>query len=261
MPTIAIGDIHGNLPGLGRPVASCGRRSRQTISWCSWGITSTGAPIRKAASTRFSRFETRSRQRSWGSAATTRTGCCGRCGTTPVTRGFWDAAAGHDPELLDRCCARAAQGGARGWAQAVCRRVRAASHVFFDAMPPAHRAFFEGLPAHVQTADCICVHAGLHPSSSAASPHEHPRESLVWGVGDFPDAYQGSEVVVYGHRNNGLMDARGWPQPRVVGADRRHRYNRSRRADRDAFPGPPRLSEREICGGGAGMAPRGARRQ
>ena len=90
-------------------------------------------------------------------------------------------------------------------------------HMFFDVMPPAHRAFFEGLLTYVQTADCICVHAGLHPSFSAAAPHEHPRESLVWGVGDFPDAYQGTDVVVYGHRNNGLIDSHGWPQPRVVG--------------------------------------------
>ena len=44
---------------------------------------------------------------------------------------------------------------------------------------------------------------------------EQPRDSLVWGARDFPEAYRGTEVVVYGHHNNAHIDANGWPQPRV----------------------------------------------
>ena len=58
-------------------------------------------------------------------------------------------------------------------------------HLFFDAMPPGHRAFFKSLLTHYQTPDCICVHAGVHPSFPATDPQFHPRDSLIWGVREF----------------------------------------------------------------------------
>jgi len=84
-------------------------------------------------------------------------------------------------------------------------------------MPAAHRAFFDGLLTHYQTPDCICVHAGVHPSLPATDLQVHPRDSLVWGVREFPDAYDGAEVVVYGHWNNAKLSADDWPMPRIVG--------------------------------------------
>lgn len=33
----------------------------------------------------------------------------------------------------------------------------------------------------------------------------------------FPLAYRGDETLVYGHRNNAVIDAHGWPQPAVHG--------------------------------------------
>lgn len=67
----------------------------------------------------------------------------------------------------------------------------------------------ESLLTHYQTPDCICVHAGVHPSFPAINPQFHPRDSLVWGAREFPDAYAGTEVVVYGHRNNAELAAVG----------------------------------------------------
>ena len=89
--------------------------------------------------------------------------------------------------------------------------------VFFDALPSAHRAFFEGLRTHYRSPDCIAAHAGVHPAFAPDAPHEHPRDSLVWGARDFPEGYRGSQVVVYGHHNNAHIDAKGWPHPRCLG--------------------------------------------
>jgi serine/threonine protein phosphatase 1 len=88
---------------------------------------------------------------------------------------------------------------------------------FFEAMPAAHRAFFEGLRTHYQCSDCICAHAGVDPSFPLELPLAHPRESLVWGVRGFPRHYAGSSVVVYGHRNNAELDDDDWPHPAVFG--------------------------------------------
>lgn len=89
--------------------------------------------------------------------------------------------------------------------------------VFFDAMPESHRAFFEGLRTHYQGDDCVCAHAGVDPSFPMGKPLAHPRESLVWGVRGFPRSYAGSEVVVYGHRNNAKLDDAEWPHPAILG--------------------------------------------
>ena len=42
--------------------------------------------------------------------------------------------------------------------------------------------------------------------------------ALLWGAVGFPDGYQGTETIVYGHWNNADMDQRGWPAPRIVGS-------------------------------------------
>ena len=63
----------------------------------------------------------------------------------------------------------------------------------------------------------ICVHAGVHPLFPSTDPQFHPRDSLVWGVREFRDAYAGTEVVVYGRRNNVDLAEDGWPMPRIVG--------------------------------------------
>ena len=87
--------------------------------------------------------------------------------------------------------------------------------VFFDTMPVEHIRFFENLRPYYQGPDCVCTHGGLDPG--VASVHEQTRHAVIWGAGGFPDTYDGLETVVYGHRNNAVVNAEGWPMPRIVG--------------------------------------------
>jgi serine/threonine protein phosphatase 1 len=86
---------------------------------------------------------------------------------------------------------------------------------FFDCLPAAHRQFFETLRVYHRTDDCLCSHAGLDPA--IADPASQSRRAWIWGEGMFPLAYRGDETLVYGHRNNAVIDAHGWPQPAVHG--------------------------------------------
>jgi serine/threonine protein phosphatase 1 len=87
--------------------------------------------------------------------------------------------------------------------------------LFFDAMPPDHVRFLEGLLACYRTPDCLCVHGGV--DSRVPLLQDQPREALIWGAGGFPETYDDAEVVVYGHRNNADLDSSGWPRPRIIG--------------------------------------------
>ncbi len=82
-----------------------------------------------------------------------------------------------------------------------------------DAMPPAHIEFFENLKLFHRTPEALCVHAGLDPAISDVS--QQPRDAMLWGTDDFIEAYGGKELVVYGHWNDAVVDASGWPRPRI----------------------------------------------
>jgi serine/threonine protein phosphatase 1 len=88
--------------------------------------------------------------------------------------------------------------------------------LFFDTVPEAHRVFFEGLVPYHQTEDCICVHGGLDPK--VARLEDQSLDALIWGARGFPDQYRGTATVAYGHWNNPHVDAQGWPTPTVVGS-------------------------------------------
>jgi serine/threonine protein phosphatase 1 len=88
--------------------------------------------------------------------------------------------------------------------------------VFVDAMPPAHRRFFEGLVRHHRDEHGIYVHAGLD-SRRSLSDQTREAVTLGWDDNGFPDRYSGDQLVLYGHRNNAIVDARGWPAPRRIG--------------------------------------------
>jgi hypothetical protein len=87
--------------------------------------------------------------------------------------------------------------------------------MFFDAMPQSHHAFFSQLALLHQTPDCVCAHAGVDPAVPDFALQ--PRDALVWGTKTFPADYSGAVPVVYGHRNNAIPGADGWPMPRIVG--------------------------------------------
>jgi len=84
-------------------------------------------------------------------------------------------------------------------------------HLFFDLLPPEHLAFFKGLKSFHRSQFAVCVHGGLDPR---AGPVESQKvESLIWGTDDFPDEYQGEDVIAYGHWNNAVLDQSLWPWP------------------------------------------------
>ena len=218
MPTIAIGDIHGNLPALADLLGQLRPEVTADDVVVFLGDYIDRGPDSKGCIDAILSFH--------GEVPAKVVGLCGNHEDwllrtmRDYSRHSWllgmqplDTIRSYSPEAARALLEAVEEAGLRLFA----RGCELPYHVFFEAMPPAHRAFFEGLATHVQTTDCICVHAGLNPSFSTAAPHEHPRDSMVWGIEDFPDAYDGPEVVVYGHRNNAIMDAHSWPQPRIVG--------------------------------------------
>ncbi len=86
--------------------------------------------------------------------------------------------------------------------------------LFVEAMPAAHRQFFESLRLYHETTECLCSHGGVDP---AVAGLDAQGRALVWGAPGFPDAYAGDRTVIYGHLNNAQVDGDDWPNPRVVG--------------------------------------------
>jgi len=87
---------------------------------------------------------------------------------------------------------------------------------FFDAMPPDHRRFFESVVRYYRNEHGIYVHAGLD-SRLALSEQTRASVTLGWDDNGFPAGYGGDELVLYGHRNNATLDVDGWPSPRRIG--------------------------------------------
>jgi serine/threonine protein phosphatase 1 len=87
--------------------------------------------------------------------------------------------------------------------------------VFFDCVPADHLRFFENLQSFWQSPDCLCTHGGL--DARITDVQDQAREALIWGTGGFPSAYTGAETVIYGHWNNAVLDADGWPTPMFLG--------------------------------------------
>jgi serine/threonine protein phosphatase 1 len=84
--------------------------------------------------------------------------------------------------------------------------------LFFEAMPTTHRAFLTSLQLSCSTEDCYCSHAGLDPDQPM---HLQTADALIWGSARFPESYSGVMPVVYGHWNDAVIDSNGWPAPRV----------------------------------------------
>ena len=87
---------------------------------------------------------------------------------------------------------------------------------FFDSVPLEHIEFFCELKTYYQTPDVICVHAGLSLDGILDPHHDNLH---VWGRLGFPEDYEGANPVVYGHRNNGVVDSDGRIRP-CIGPNR-----------------------------------------
>jgi serine/threonine protein phosphatase 1 len=92
-------------------------------------------------------------------------------------------------------------------------RVALPYDAFFSRVPDAHLAFLQGLVPWHRTPDAICVHGGLDPGIDALE--RQPTNACVWGTNGFPDTYAADDIVVYGHWGDAVLDAAGWPRPRV----------------------------------------------
>lgn len=95
-------------------------------------------------------------------------------------------------------------------------RVALPYEAFFEAVPPDHLRFFRELKSFHRTPDVVCVHGGLSLDGILDPLDDNVH---VWGPLGFPEDYAGDDPVVYGHRDNGVVDADGsvWP---CVGANR-----------------------------------------
>jgi serine/threonine protein phosphatase 1 len=87
---------------------------------------------------------------------------------------------------------------------------------FFDAMPESHLRFFRELKPFHRTADVICVHGGVSLDGILDPSDDNVH---VWGPLGFPEDYAGMEPVVYGHRDNCVIDSDGLVHP-CIGANR-----------------------------------------
>jgi serine/threonine protein phosphatase 1 len=92
-------------------------------------------------------------------------------------------------------------------------RARLPYNVFFDALPAAHTAFFEGLQLFHRTEDATFVHAGI--DSKAGNLERQSPFTLLMGTLGFPQDYSGPPAVIYGHHNNAEVRD-GWPHPRIT---------------------------------------------
>jgi len=86
---------------------------------------------------------------------------------------------------------------------------------FFDCVPHDHIQFFRSLRLFHRNADGVCSHGGL--DTRIDDLEDQGREAFIWGAGSFPYGYKGAETVVYGHHNNATVNGEGWPTPKIMG--------------------------------------------
>jgi serine/threonine protein phosphatase 1 len=96
-------------------------------------------------------------------------------------------------------------------ARLLMERVPLPYSLFFDAMPEVHKKFFLNLRPYWRTPDAVCVHAGLNPRGGPVENQD--TQTLIWGTLEFPQEYDGEEIVIYGHANHFTLDDQGWPKP------------------------------------------------
>jgi serine/threonine protein phosphatase 1 len=216
MPTIAVGDIHGNLPALKDLLAQLRPEARATDVVVFLGDYIDRGPDSRACIDAILDFKNstpaevvclRGNHEDW---------------MFRTQANYWEHSwlFGMDALVTVRSYSTAAARTIRdamdaAGAQLFTGDCELPYGAFFDILPAAHRAFFDSLAFCMQTRDCICSHGGLDTRIAALA--DQPAESLMWGGGTFPDGYDGEQPVVYGHWDNAEVDAQGWPMPVIIG--------------------------------------------
>lgn len=91
----------------------------------------------------------------------------------------------------------------RAGASVITERTPLPYHTYFDLLPPHHMTFFQDLQLFHRTPDVICVHAGIDLQGHVTLQDV---EVFTWGPDGFPDKYCGDDCVVYGHWDNANKD-------------------------------------------------------
>ena len=92
-------------------------------------------------------------------------------------------------------------------------RVELADQMFADAIPADQLDILQNLQLYYRVGDTFFAHAALDPAGVAVE--EQQTQTLIWGTEEFLRHDEGSEFVVYGQWNDGLLDQTGWPRPRL----------------------------------------------
>jgi len=83
---------------------------------------------------------------------------------------------------------------------------------FSDALPVTHTEFFNTLKLFHETDHGVFVHAGL--DTKVKDLQHQSAFALLTGTFDFLEGHRGPPLVVYGHHNNADIQD-GWPNPRM----------------------------------------------
>ena len=213
MPTIAVGDIHGNLLALNHLLAQIVPRLRPEDTlvflgdYIDRGPDSCGCVeriIRLKVEARFSVVTLLGNHEQWMLKSLRDP----TCHSWIVGMEAFETIASYSADAAADLRAALEQAGLR----LITEKITLPYHVFFDLLPLDHLRFFQQLELFHRTADVICVRAGVDLGGQLIS--QDP-EIFVWGPDGFPDEYRGKDWVVYGHRNNTVEDSNGWPQPSV----------------------------------------------
>ncbi len=85
---------------------------------------------------------------------------------------------------------------------------------FFDVVPQSHIELLRCMVPFVRTDDGVFVHGGV---AIGGGPVEEQKPSVLpWGDNRFPDEYADPDPIVYGHHDNAVLDDDGWPRPRIL---------------------------------------------
>ncbi|MDB4324794.1 metallophosphoesterase [bacterium] len=213
MPTIAIGDIHGNLAALSDLLEQLAVRIDAQDTVVFLGDYIDRGPDARGCIARILDFKSSFR---------------GKVVTLAGNHEDWLLRTFRDPTRHSWILGMDAFPTIASYSSAVAERLRSAIEAlgptvvtechelpygeFVDELPEEHLAFLAELKPYYRVENTVFVHGGV--ALNALPVEQQAKETLLWGADGFPEEYEGPDLVVYGHRDNAVLDADGWPMPR-----------------------------------------------